>query len=1264
MSAKPGTVCPRCSRPLPPEASSDICPRCAVDFLQGSQTDLGESLHTKVPKFTPPTVAELAPHFPNLDIIELIGRGGMGAVYKARQRELDRFVALKILPPGIGRDPAFAGRFVREAKALARLSHPGIVTVHDFGRVEGAQLPAGPAEADRASSTISAKPVELFYLLMEFVDGVTLRHLLHSGRMAAREALAIVPQICEALQFAHDHGIVHRDIKPENILLDRLGRVKVADFGLAKLVAIEMGPTSAPSPSGDAPPESLNGRLPDSALSDAGKIMGTPQYMAPEQKDRPREVDHRADIYALGVVFYQMLTGELPEQHLAPPSHKVQIDVRLDEIVLKALQKEPNRRYQQVSQVKEVIETLIGESDGDLDKPRIKYAPRAGMWVGKNFSFAALLAFSGLSLVASFLVQAQIPAWLLARLVDPLGIVPKVASWILNDAAISVAGYGVLQAFASSLAAMEVRASRHYRLCLLGSLVSAFSPLFFPLGQIFGVFLTYQLVKSNRTSWSVNNTIAPYPQLLHLLDNSNWLRTIALGMAFVGWVSEMMLENISIFAASAAADKAILGHLARNIIPIASAIFGLLAVNLLQTTERDIRNRALAIFPSALLFTRRILEPSTTFFGSVEFAAIVSVLCVAALLTLFAAVTSNSFTGAALFRNRRNKLSLISGAAFSVHAVVIAISCVSEARALHSKSSGEANFTASLPESSNDRLYFNAVRDFSTVTNPVGSWTYGAVMLKSDRFQTLGSSVIDSQGKCKWFGAEFGRQGPEIHFDSKPGSRKESQRGLQGELLSLFPGKADFRAAIKWTAPKSGFIRLRSICAIGDASRSGSKVIIRCDDQDVGLIDLRMPDIMSKGFETNLAVVRGAEVILFATQEPEGANRTGISVNMEIGYELAPDPTVSIALERTSVTIGTNVSLNSVIKGFLNPSFQWRHQGTNLVSESDCIGATNSVLRIENVSLHHAGEYVVVVRERDRSATSKGINLQVTSSLAEFSIWDGFSTKENPHHGWSFGAMERLGGKYTPFRLLTNFTLLPNFMSTSEGFQRWNDPSLPFAVPAVFRNPRSEPISVGTFRAAPNQIWVVPGASNWVGAIKWSAPASGEIKVDGSFVNIDKLGSSNEVTLLFKGREIGTSVVPSGVGVRGAIMTNLWVNYGDELVFTVNNGEGSSWGDNVGIEIRIKYPNALPVRIETQPEVIQMPGTKSVKCLVRVVGSPPLTYQWYRDSTPLEDSDSIHGSTTGELVISNPDEKAEGTYYVKVGNFISSTNTTVFKLRN
>jgi serine/threonine protein kinase len=323
--------CPQCGTPLPAGALAGLCPACLLK-LGASEDTVTDA---KQGAFTPPSVAELAAKFPQLDILELIGKGGMGAVYKARQRQLDRIVALKILPPGIGDDPAFAERFAREAKALAKLNHPGIVTIYDFGRADG-----------------------LFYFFMEFVDGVNLRQLLHAGRVSPREALAIVPQICDALQFAHDLGIVHRDIKPENILLDRRGRVKVADFGLVKIMGGQ----------GDEPAADGLSAAGPTALTDAGKMMGTPQYMSPEQIQAPGAVDHRADIYALGVVFYQMLTGELPGKKLEPPSRKVSIDVRLDEIVMRALEKQPELRFQQASVLKTQVETIVSDSE----KPETK----------------------------------------------------------------------------------------------------------------------------------------------------------------------------------------------------------------------------------------------------------------------------------------------------------------------------------------------------------------------------------------------------------------------------------------------------------------------------------------------------------------------------------------------------------------------------------------------------------------------------------------------------------------------------------------------------------------------------------------------------------------------------------------------------------------------------------------------------------------------------------------------------------------------------
>jgi predicted Ser/Thr protein kinase len=264
------------------------------------------------PGFSAPAIEELAPHFPHLEILEMLGQGGMGAVYKAKQRNLDRLIALKILPHDAA-DHGFTERFTREARTLAKLSHPGIVAVHDFGT-------SG----------------DYHWFVMEFVDGVNLRQARKAGTLTPAAALAIVPQICEALQYAHDAGVVHRDIKPENVLLDAKGRVKIADFGLAKLV----------------------GRPDRSQLTGTHQAMGTPHYMAPEQWEKPLEVDHRADIYSLGVVFYEMLTGELPLGRFAPPSTKVQVDVRLDDVVLKTLEKEPERRYQQASQLKLEVENI------------------------------------------------------------------------------------------------------------------------------------------------------------------------------------------------------------------------------------------------------------------------------------------------------------------------------------------------------------------------------------------------------------------------------------------------------------------------------------------------------------------------------------------------------------------------------------------------------------------------------------------------------------------------------------------------------------------------------------------------------------------------------------------------------------------------------------------------------------------------------------------------------------------------------------------
>lgn len=319
-------TCHRCGTPLQASVAPGVCPAC---LLRVAALGTGVDSLPNAP-WVPPTAAELAPAFEQLDVLELIGHGGMGAVYKARQKSLGRLVALKILAPQLADNPDFAERFSREGQALAEVNHPNIVTVHDFGR-------AG----------------DFYFLLMEFVDGVSLRQAMSAGRLTPEQALAVVPPICEALQFAHDRGIVHRDIKPENLLLDKDGRVKIADFGIARMLRRR----------DDQPHSAASAATPEPKTVDdltQQSIVGTPRYMAPEQREQPSLVDHRADIFSLGVVLYEMLTGEVPGPNWQPPSQKVHIDVRLDEIVLRALDAKPELRFHTATEFRQQVEGVVG----------------------------------------------------------------------------------------------------------------------------------------------------------------------------------------------------------------------------------------------------------------------------------------------------------------------------------------------------------------------------------------------------------------------------------------------------------------------------------------------------------------------------------------------------------------------------------------------------------------------------------------------------------------------------------------------------------------------------------------------------------------------------------------------------------------------------------------------------------------------------------------------------------------------------------------
>ncbi|GLW09339.1 hypothetical protein Misp01_44680 [Microtetraspora sp. NBRC 13810] len=283
------------------------------------------------------------------ELLESLGQGGMGDVYRARDLELERSVAVKVLPSQFVRHPEFRTRFRREARAAAGLTHPGIAMIHDIGEDTGGEQPTP-------------------YLVMELIEGRTLAEVLQErGPFPPAEAAQIVIAVLDALEHSHSRDIVHRDIQPSNIMLTGNGipRVKVMDFGIAKLL-----------------PDTVTG------LTATGSLLGAPSYLSPEQA-RGERTDHRTDLYSLGCVYYELLTGRPPfvgenisvvlfqhlERRADPPSaHRRGIPARSDSTVPRSLEKDPRRRYQNAGEMRAAISARGGPDPDAVAFPAGRHA--------------------------------------------------------------------------------------------------------------------------------------------------------------------------------------------------------------------------------------------------------------------------------------------------------------------------------------------------------------------------------------------------------------------------------------------------------------------------------------------------------------------------------------------------------------------------------------------------------------------------------------------------------------------------------------------------------------------------------------------------------------------------------------------------------------------------------------------------------------------------------------------------------------------------
>ncbi len=441
--------CPKCGAPISEDAPQGLCPKCVLAEASSSP----KPTSSPAGKTPPPTVEEVARHFPELEILDLIGAGGMGAVYKARQPKLDRLVALKILSHDLAADPAFEERFNREARVLARLSHTNIVAIFDTGT-------AGPYA----------------YFLMEYVDGVNLRQAMQTGGFTPSEALTLVQDICAALKFAHEEGILHRDIKPENVLLDSRGQVKIADFGIAKLVGQD--------------------DTDDVTLTMQGAALGSPHYMAPEQFETPDDVDQRADIYSLGVVLYEMLTGELPLGRFALPSEKAAMDARIDDIVLRTLAKERDARFQTAGEVRTEVETLARNHNTDKSVDERTNLPEArNPKSGRKFAIAGAWLQLGkvvglITLVSAWTQTMKIISMRGAE--DPAKMAEALSQAVRPAMIGSLTGLiGAILLFVA-LFAQKYRAKWFYWFMMIYSILSLIA---FPVGTLIGIICLVYMTK-------------------------------------------------------------------------------------------------------------------------------------------------------------------------------------------------------------------------------------------------------------------------------------------------------------------------------------------------------------------------------------------------------------------------------------------------------------------------------------------------------------------------------------------------------------------------------------------------------------------------------------------------------------------------------------------------------------------------------------------------------------------------------------------------
>ncbi len=360
-------TCSSCSAPLPDDAPGGLCPHCLIAGVLAP--------------------GDRVQYFGNYELLEEIALGGMGIVWRARQTSLNRVVALKMIRGGILADADDVRRFLAEAEAAANLQHPNIVAIHEVGECDGQH-----------------------YFSMDFVDGKNLADFCDGRPLPANQAAGLIVTIADAVQFAHQRGILHRDLKPQNVMIDTAGAPHLTDFGLAKRLDVE------------------------SSLTQTGAVLGSPSYMAPEQaQGRADRIGTHTDVYALGAILYEMLAGRAPfrgespaetmmrviqDEPAAPSKRNPDVPRDLETICLKCLEKEPSRRYATARDLAEDVRRFLGH-EPILARPASALR-KAESWVRRHpwvFAGAITVLVFGLLCAVDYLVEQN--TFLRAQQINP-----------------------------------------------------------------------------------------------------------------------------------------------------------------------------------------------------------------------------------------------------------------------------------------------------------------------------------------------------------------------------------------------------------------------------------------------------------------------------------------------------------------------------------------------------------------------------------------------------------------------------------------------------------------------------------------------------------------------------------------------------------------------------------------------------------------------------------------------------------------------------